>query len=133
MTTSISVNILRGSLYAAFAAMAVAVLGVSAHAADLNQITVQGSTEKTVGRDAATGAPIKEITEKVAVSYDPATLATDSGVKLLKAKVADAARQACDSSNPISDDDGTCVPEAIRSAQDQIARVVAQARSNTNG
>jgi UrcA family protein len=130
MTTS--TKILSGSLHAAFAAMAIAVFSVSAHAADLNQITVQGSTVQTVGRDAATGAPIQETTVKVAVSYDPATLTTDSGVKLLKAKIVDAARQACDSADPFSDDEGTCLPEAIRSAQDQIARVVAQARSNTN-
>jgi UrcA family protein len=131
MTTS--TKILSGSLHAAFAAMAIAVFSVSAHAADLNQITVQGSTVQTVGRDAATGAPIQETTVKVAVSYDPATLTTDSGVKLLKAKVVDAARQACDSADPLTDDDGTCLREAIDSAQGQIARVVSQARSNTNG
>lgn len=128
-----STKILSGSLQAAFAAMAIGVFCAGAHAADLNQITVQGSTVKTVGRDAATGAPIEDITERAAVSYDPATLTTDSGVKLLKAKVADAARQACDSADPLGDDDGTCVPGAIRSAQDQIARVVAQARGNTSG
>jgi UrcA family protein len=132
MTTSTSAKILSGSLHAAFAAMAIAVFSVSAHAADLNQITVQGSTVQTVGRDAATGAPIQETTVKVAVSYDPATLTTDSGVKLLKAKVVDAARQACDSADPLTDDDGTCLREAVGSAQGQIARVVAQARSNTN-
>ena len=131
MTTS--TKILSGSMHAAFAGMAIAVFSVSAHAADLNQITVQGSTVQTVGRDAATGAPIQETTVKVAVSYDPATLTTDSGVKLLKAKVVDAARQACDSADPLTDDDGTCLREAIGSAQDQIARVVTQARSNTNG
>ena len=133
MTTSTRVKIMSGGLHAAFAAMAIAAFSVGAHAAEPNQITVQGSTVKTVGHDAATGSPIKETTEKVAVSYDPATLTTDSGVKLLKASVAEAARQACDSADPLSDDDGTCVPEAIRSAQDQIARIVAQARSNTNG
>jgi UrcA family protein len=131
MTTSTKIP--SGSLHAAFAAMAIAVFSVSAHAAGLNQITVQGSTVQTVGRDAATGAPIQETTVKVAVSYDPATLTTDSGVKLLKAKVVDAARQACDSADPLTDDDGTCLREAIGSAQDQIARVVTQARSNTNG
>jgi UrcA family protein len=131
MTTS--TKILSGSLHAAFGAMAIAVFCASAaHAAELDQITVQGSTVKTVGRDAATGAPIQEATVKVAVNYDPATLTTDSGVKLLKAKVVDAAREACDSADPFSDDDGTCLPDAIRSAQDQIARVVAKARSNTN-
>ena len=131
MTTS--TKILSGSLHAAFAAMAIAAFSVSAHAAGLNQITVQGSTVQTVGRDAATGAPIQETTVKVAVSYDPATLTTDSGVKLLKAKVVDAARQACDSADPLTDDDGSCLREAVGSAQDQIARVVTQARSNTNG
>jgi UrcA family protein len=133
MTTSTSAKILSGSLHAAFAAMAIAVFSVSAHAAELNQITVQGSTTKTVGRDAATGAPIQETAVKVAVSYDPAALTTDSGVKLLKARVADAARQACDSADPLSDDDGTCLPDAIGSAQDQINRAVTQARSNTGG
>jgi len=134
MTTSTSVKILSGSLHAAFAVMAIAVFTAGAHAAELNEITVQGSTVKTVGRDFATGAPIQETTVKAAVSYDPATLTTDSGVALLKKGVADAARKACDSADPLTDDDdGTCVREAIESAQAQIARVVTQARSSTNG
>jgi len=133
MTTSTSVKILSGSLHAAFAIMAIAVFSASVHAAEPNEITVQGSTAKTVGRDYATGAPIQETTVKVAVSYDPATLTTDSGVALLKKSVADAARKACDTADPFEDDDGTCVLEAIDSAQAQIARVVGQARSSTNG
>src|ERR1700730_18702273 len=133
MTTSISAKILSGSLHAAFAAMAIAVFSVGAQAADLNQITVQGSTVQTVGRDAATNAPIQETTVKVAVSYDPATLTTDSGVALLKESVADAARKACDTADPLEDDDGRCVLDAVKSAQAQIARVVAQVRSSTNG
>jgi UrcA family protein len=133
MTTSTSVNILRGSLHAAFAIMAIAVFGVSAHAADPNEIAVQGPTAKIVGRDYATGAPIDETTVKVAVSYDPAALTTDSGVARLKESVAEAARKACDTADPLTDDDGTCVREAIHSAQVQIARVVTQARSGTNG
>jgi UrcA family protein len=133
MTTSTSVKILSGSLHAAFAIMAIAVFSASVHAAESNEITVQGSTAKTVGRDYATGAPIQETTVKVAVSYDPATLTTDSGVALLKKSVADAARKACDTADPFTDDDGTCVLEAIDSAQAQIARVVTQARSSTNG
>jgi UrcA family protein len=133
MTTSTSVKILSGSLHAAFAIMAIAVSSASAHAADLNEITVQGSTTKAVGRDDTTGAPIQETTVKVAVSYDPATLTTDNGVALLKESVAEAARKACDTADPLSDDDGTCVQEAIDSAKDQIARVVTQARNSTNG
>jgi UrcA family protein len=132
-TTSTSAKILNGSLHAAFAIMAIAVLSVGAHAADLNEITVQGSSVKDVGRDAATGAPIQETTVKAAVKYDPATLTTDSGVAALKDSVADAARKACESADPFTDDDGTCVREAIDSAQPQIARVVSQARSSTSG
>src|ERR1700736_1468546 len=50
------------------------------------------------------------------LSYDPATLTTDSGVALLKKSVADAARKACDTAaDPVTDDDGTCVRKAIRS------------------
>jgi UrcA family protein len=120
-------------LHAAFAILAIAALSVRAHAADLNQITVQGSNTKTIGRDYATNAPIQETTVKVAVSFDPATLTTDSGVKRLKQSVVDAARQACDSADPFTDDGGTCEREAIDSAQAQIARVVSQARSNANG
>jgi UrcA family protein len=133
MTISTRAKILSGSLHAAFAIMAIAVFSASVHAAEPNEITVQGSTAKTVGRDYATGAPIRETTMKVAVSYDPATLTTDSGVALLKESVADAARKACDSADPLTDDDGTCVREAIDSAQAQIARMVSQARSSTNG
>jgi UrcA family protein len=134
MTTSTSVKILSGSLHAAFAAMAIAVFSAGAQAAEPNQIAVQGSTTKAVGTDYATGAPVEQTTVKVAVTYDPSTLTTDSGVALLKESVADAARKACDSADPVTDDDdGTCVREAIESAQAQIARVVTQARSSTNG
>jgi UrcA family protein len=132
MTTSTRKS-LSGSLHAAFAIMAIAVFSAGAHAAESNEITIQGPTAKTVGRDYATGAPIQETTVKVAVSYDPATLATDSGVALLKESVADAARKACDTADPLWDDGGTCVREAVKSAQAQIARIVTQARSSTNG
>jgi UrcA family protein len=135
MTTSTSVKILRGSLHAAFAIMAIAAFSAGAQAAESNEITVQGSTAKTVGIDFATGAPIQETTVKVAVSYDPTTLTTDSGVALLKESVVDAARKACDMDDPLNDDDddGACVRKAIRSAQAQIAQAVTQARSSTNG
>ena len=133
MTTSTSVKILSGSLHAAFAIMAIAVFSAGAHAAEASEITVQGPTAKTVGRDFATGAPIQETSVKVAVSYDPATLTTDSGVALLKESVADAARKACDTADPLTDDDGACVRGAIDAARAQIARVVSQARSGANG
>jgi UrcA family protein len=133
MTTSTSAKILSGGLHAAFAIMAIAVFSASAHAAEASEITVQGPTAKNVGLDNATGAPIQETSVKVAVRVDPATLTTNSGVALLKESVADAARKACDTADPLTDDDGACVREAINAAQAQIARAVAQARSSTNG
>jgi UrcA family protein len=133
MTTSTRVKILSGSLHGAFAAMAIAVFSAGAHAAESNTIAIQGSTSKTVGTDYATGAPIEQTTVKVAVTYDLVSLTTDSGVARLKESVVDAARKACDTADAVTDDDGTCVREAIDSAQAQVARVVAQARSRANG
>jgi UrcA family protein len=121
------------SLQAATAIMALAMFSIGAHAADSNEVTIRGSTTKVVGRDYATNAPIEETTVKVGVSYDPVTLTTNSGVALLNDSVADAARKACDTADPFTDDGGTCVREAIASAQTQIARAVAQARSSSNG
>jgi UrcA family protein len=133
MMTPTRVKTLSGSLPAAFAVMALAVFSASAHAAEYDEITISGSTTKTVGREYATGAPIRETTVKVGVSYDPVTLTTNSGVALLKDAVVDAARKACDMADPLTQDDGTCLREAVRSAQPQIARAIAKARSSTNG
>jgi UrcA family protein len=121
------------SLQAASAIMALAVFSISAHAAEPNEVTIRGSTTQVVGRDYATNAPIEETTVKVAVNYDPVTLTTNSGIALLKDSVAEAARKACATADPLTDDGGTCVREAISSAQSQIAQAITQARSNSNG
>jgi UrcA family protein len=128
----ISIKAPSGSLRAVLAIAALAVFSVSAHAADYDQVTVHGSTTKTVGREDATGAPIQETTVKVGVTYDPVTLTTNSGIALLNDSVADAARKACFTAGPLPDD-GTCVRDAIESAQPQIARAIALARSSSNG
>jgi UrcA family protein len=132
MNNSISIKAPSGSLCAALAIAALAVFSVSAHAADYDEITVYGSTTKTVGREDATGAPIQKTTVKVGVTYDPVTLTTNSGVALLNDSVADAARKACFTADPVPDD-GTCVQNAIESAQPQISRAIALARSSSNG
>jgi UrcA family protein len=124
---------LSGNLYAAFAVMALAVFSVSAHAADPDEITIYAPATHTIGHDPATGAPIQDTTVKVAVSYDPVTLTTNSGIALLKDSVADAARKACDSADPLVDDGGTCVREAISSAQAQIDQAITKARTSTGG
>ena len=134
MTISTRAKILNASLHAAFATMAIAAFSAGARAAESREIMVQGPTTKTIGFDLPTGAPIRETTVKIAVSYDPATLTTDSGVALLRDSVADAARKACATADRVTpDDDGRCVRRAIDSAQAQIARIVSQARSTTNG
>jgi UrcA family protein len=133
MTISTRAKILNASLHAAFASMAIAAFSAGARAAESREIMVQGPTTKTIGFDLPTGAPIRETTVKIAVSYDPATLTTDSGVALLKDSVADAARKACDTADRVTPDDGTCVRRAIDSARTQIARLVSQARASTRG
>jgi UrcA family protein len=134
MTISTRAKILNASLPAAFASIAIAAFSAGARAAESREIVVQGPTTKTIGFDLPTGAPIQETTVKIAVSYDPATLTTDSGVALLKDGVADAARKACDTADRVTpDEDGACVRRAIESAQAQIARMVSQARSSTHG
>jgi UrcA family protein len=132
MKNSIRTKAASGSLRAALAIAALSVFSVGAHAADYDEVTVHGSTTKTVGRDYATNAPIQENTVKMAVTYDPVTLTTNSGIALLNDSVADAARKACLQADPLSDD-GTCVYNAIQSAQSQIARAISVARSDSNG
>ena len=121
------------NLYAAFAVMGLAVSSVSAYAAEPDEVTISAPSTRTVARDYATGAPIQETTVKVSVSYDPVTLTTNSGIALLKDNVADAARKACDTADPLTDDGGTCVREAISSAQSQIAQAVTKARNSASG
>jgi UrcA family protein len=133
MTISTRAKILNGGLHAALASVAIAAFSASARAAESKEIMVQGPTTKMVGYDALTGAPIQQTTVKIAVIYDPATLATDSGVALLEESVADAARKACDSADRVTQDDGTCVRKAIDSVEAQIARMVSQARSSPKG
>ena len=124
---------LSANLYAAFAVMGLAVSSVSAYAAEPDEVTISAPTTRTVARDYATGAPIQETTVKISVSYDPVTLTTNSGVALLKDNVADAARKACDTADPLTDDGGTCVREAISSAQSQIAQAITKARNSASG
>jgi UrcA family protein len=114
----------------AFAALAF--VSALAQAADLPEVTISAPSVKTVDRDAATGAPIQEVTETARVSVDPVTLTTNSGVALLQDKVLETAQQLCDSTDPLAgEDDGSCVREAVKSAQTQIEADVAQANRDS--
>jgi UrcA family protein len=104
----------------------------TANAAALYQITISTPSVKVVGRDSASGASIEETTVQTRVEFDPVTLTTNSGVALLKDKVLEAARTACESIDPVSPDDGTCVRDAVQSAQAQIDAAVAKARNTPN-
>jgi hypothetical protein len=139
--TSIRVNILGRFLPVAFAAGAIALVSARAHAADLDQInpvqldaiTVSAPAEKVVGRDSATGAPIEEVTVTASVQADPAALKTNYGALMLNYSVLDAARKACAAPDPLADDDGTCVRDAVESAKPQVDAAIAKARSSLAG
>ena len=105
---------------------------VSARAADLDPITVSAPMVKVIARDSMTNAPIEEVTATAIVNLDPATLATHSGVELLKDGVRTAALEACDSVT-LSLDSESCVIRTVRSAQPQVDAAIARARSNANG
>jgi UrcA family protein len=131
-TISIRANTLRRSLPIALAIGALAIVSARAHAQDLEQITISAPAVKTIGRDTATLAPIEESTVTARVAYDPVTLTTNSGVALLKDGVLDAARKACYAAGPLTEDDGTCLRDAVKAAQPQITAAIVRARSDAN-
>lgn len=124
----------RSRLPVAIALGALAFVSVGAQAADYDEITISAPKATTVGHDVATGLPIEEYSKKASVKFDPVTLTTNSGVALLKDSVFDAALKVCNSINlPLSVDNGTCVRDAVKSAQAQIDAAVTRARSTANG
>lgn len=126
---------LRSRLPAVLALGALAFMSAGAQAADYDEVTISAPSVKTVGRDAATGAPLQEITKKASVKFAPVTLTTNSGVALLKESVFDAANKACSSITVTmsDDDDDTCVRDAVKSAQAQVDAAISRARSTANG
>jgi UrcA family protein len=139
--TSTRVNILGRVLPVAFAVGAIALVSARAHAADSDQldpvqldpITVSAPAVKIVDRDAATNAPIEQVTRTARVQADPAALRTNYGALMLNYSVLDAARKACDAADPLEDDGGTCVRDAVASAKPQVDAAIAQARSSLTG
>ena len=136
--TSISfTRALRSRLPVTLALGALAFMSAGAQAADYDQVTISAPNVKTVGRDAATNAPIQEITKQATVKFDPVQLTTNSGVTLLKDSVLDAALKACNSITltmaDADENDESCVRDAVKSAQAQVDAAVARARTTTNG
>ena len=139
--TSNRVNIPGRILTVAFAVGATALVSARAHAADSDQfdpvqldpITVSAPATKTVDRDTATGASIEQVTITARVQADPAALRTNYGALMLNYSVLDAARKACTTADPLVDDDGKCLHDAIESAKPQVDAAIARARSGLAG
>ena len=135
MTTFSRAGIFRGRLPIALALGVLAFTSAGAQADEpdqVDQVTISAPSVKTVGRDEATGAPIEDVTKTVSIKFDPVTLTTNSGVTLLKDSVFQSALQVCNSIG-LDDDDGTCVRDAVKSAQGQVDAAIARARNTTNG
>jgi UrcA family protein len=136
-------DLLRIGLSIAFAIAALAVLGTRAQAApslatDNNEVTITATHEKTIPYDPVTRGPVHEVTVTARVRADLDSLTQNSGVALLKDDVRDAARKVCTMADSArfdrtSDDYVDCVHRAVRSAEPQVAALVARARASENG
>jgi UrcA family protein len=125
---------LRSRLPVALAIGALAFMSAGAQAADPDEITISAPSVTTVGRDAATGAPIQDITKKISIKFTPVTLTTNSGVALVKDSIYETARKVCQSIDPsMLDDDDACIRDTVNSALAQLDAATAKARSNANG
>jgi UrcA family protein len=130
-------NTLGRSLSVAFAVGALALVSAGAYAADqfdpvqLDPVTVSAPAVNIVGRDEI-GTPIEEVTTTARVQVDTAALTTEYGVLMLNYSVLDAARKACNASDSLEqdEDDGTCVQQAVKDAQPQVDKAIAQAKSS---
>ncbi len=120
------------SLSVALAIGALTVLGAVAHADELDPITVSAPVVKIVGHDQATDAPIEDITVQAQIAADAETLRNESGVVLLKDRVLEAAQKVCAAADPSVLEHGTCIREAMKAVEPQIAAAIAQARTSSS-
>ena len=128
-TVSLQPNLLRSGLAAVLAIGALTVLNARVQAAELDPITLSAPIVKNVKSDVLSEIPSKDVTVNADISVDMETLRNDSGVVLLKDRVIEAAYKACNAADPLVGDDGTCVHQAVKDAQPQVAAVIARARS----
>jgi UrcA family protein len=131
---SIRFDTLRKTLPIAFATCLLAAIGARAQASDPEEIIVTGPRVTIVGHDMMEfGVPIKQTTASASVEVDTRTLATNSGVAQLNKDVRHAAFLACAAADPLTAVDQTCIRDATKSAQPQVAALIARARSEANG
>lgn len=113
----------------ALAIGALAIMTGTAQAAPLDQIRIDRPVVTVVDRDAATNAPIEQVTVKAWVIPELDTLTTDSGVVLLNDYIREAARRACFKADPMVPDDGACYRDALKAAKPQVAALVERAKA----
>jgi UrcA family protein len=127
---SIDTGTLRKAALIALAFAAMTAATVRAHAEEPIQITISAPATKIVGRYPDL-TPIEQVTVSAQVPFRPAALTADSGVKLLKERVLQAARHVCWATDQEADDsDEECVLRTMRSAEVQINAAVARAKAN---
>ena len=126
---SLHSNFLRGTFAAALAIGALTALNARVQAAELDPITLSAPIVKDVRRDAVTEIPTKDVTVNAHIAVDMETLRNDSGVVLLKDRVQEAAYEACTAADPLEPLDETCVHQAVKAAQPQVAAIIARARA----
>lgn len=119
----------RRKLSIVIAIGALALAGVCAQAANLEEVTVTAPTVRNLGQD-ATGAPIRQVTAMSRVQYNPIMLTTNSGRALLNDKVVEVARRLCSAvatvTEPASRDDASCVRQAVDGAKSQLDAAAAR-------
>lgn len=128
-TVSIRPNALRGGWPIALAIGALTILNAHAQAAELDPISLSAPIAKTVKPETAIEGPIVDIKVNARIAVDMETLRNESGVVLLKDRVAEAAYKACNAADPLAWDDGTCVRDAVKSAKPQVDALIERARS----
>ncbi|HEX4182423.1 MAG TPA: UrcA family protein [Caulobacteraceae bacterium] len=132
MSTPVSTSVRLGLKTCAAAAFGLALAGPAAaqpyHSPyDDDPYTTSGITvtaPPSTERDAATGAPIEWVSASRVVRYDDLDLNRGWGVRELRARIARAARSACDeldNAYPITASDSPpCVRNAIRQAMYEV-------------
>jgi UrcA family protein len=124
---------LRIGLTLAFLIGALAVFGAHAQAAEADQeVTITGTRVKTIPYDPATRSPVQVVSVSARVTTSLDVLTLNSGVAILNDNVLEAARKVCSMADPLSEDDGDCVREAVKGAQPQVDALIARARATSN-
>ncbi|MEJ0085247.1 MAG: UrcA family protein [Pseudomonadota bacterium] len=107
--------------------------GVHAGSADQAGVVISSPVVKIIGKNADL-VPIEEISVTARVSFDPASLTTNSAVTRLQDRVRETARRVCSAADPDDvEDDETCIRKAIKAPLEEIKVAVAVARKGGAG